>query len=214
LAPVLVLVLVLVPGTAAGRRSEAPQSRGAKAALAKAAEDRNVPALLRLLRRTAGPKRRDALVAIEGLQLGEDAAPLVPLLVTYLDDEDLRAPAASLLEGIGPKAAPAAPRLAQLLLWSAPQICDSDPLFPRVFRAAARIGPAPGQSRERWQADLVAGMGAVLHRLAPLCNLSAITSMPLTPELQRTLEELMTNKERSERSRALAAQALESLRDH
>src|SRR5262249_51609335 len=150
--------------------------------------------LARLLKRTAKPKRRDVLVAIERMELGENASPLVPLLVTYLDDEDLRPTAASLLEAIGPRAAPAAPRLAQLLLCSAPQICDNDPLFPPLFRAAARIGPGPGQSREQWQANLAAGMGAVLHRLAPACNLTVIASMPLSPELQRTLEDLTADE--------------------
>jgi hypothetical protein len=137
----------------------------------------------------------------------------VPRLVTHLDDEDRRATAASMLEAVGPEAAMAAPRLAQLMLWAAPQICDDAPLFPRVFAAAARIGPGPGQSREGWQADLAAGMGAVLNRLAPLCNLQAVTAMPLTPELQRTLEELATNQARSERSRSLAAQALQIMRE-
>jgi hypothetical protein len=135
----------------------------------------------------------------------------VPRLVTDLDDEDRRAGAASMLEAVGPAASVAAPRLAQLMLWAAPQICDDDPLFPRVFGAAARVGPGPGQWPDGWQADLVAGMGAVLNRLAPSCNLEAVTAMPLTPELRRTLEALAANQARSERSRSLAAQALQAL---
>jgi hypothetical protein len=85
------------PARSPGRVGMRPRCREGKV-LVRA----SVPALGRLIERTPRSGRAGVLIAIMQLRLGADAAPLEPVLVRCLSDDNLQAHAAYLLRQIGP----------------------------------------------------------------------------------------------------------------
>ena len=111
-------VLASLNGVAAlnfGIESVEPSGGGPRCEYKKPMVMAAVAPLARLIERTRGRRRAEALDVVAHLDLQEIGAPFVPALVRLLDDRASRDLAVVLLATIGKPAAAAAPRLGRLL---------------------------------------------------------------------------------------------------
>lgn len=129
-----------------------------------------VAPLARLLERTRGARRAEALNVIAQLDLQEMGAPFVPALVRLLDDRDSRDRAVVLLATIGKPAAAAAPRLGRLLA------AATEPAAASIHASALTAIGAPS-------AAAAAALPALLDEALP--GICEVGPPPLYPVLFR-----------------------------